>query len=442
MTTEELKSLQEAVGTQTAAKIATELTAFETKAKAIAEAAVKEGGATKEQFEEYQTATKTALAAMEAIAIKQGTTITDLHSKMTQGVIGNKSIAETLKENEDELRQQYSQGSGTKTFMVSQKADGTFAMRPFDPAVKAVGITGTIDGLSGAGSTSSVTSALDASTLLRLGGAANIYGQYRNDQWLFDLVNTVPAGWDTPMAMWWEEKAVQGAPADVGEGASKPLVQYSYELESKPYKKAAQLITFTDEFSLDFARLQSDIMGKGRTDVLNLINTNILTDLTAAATAYSTGATFSGGAGLITNVNDFDVIAAMAAQVDNATFGSQNASGSMANTAIMSTFKKYRMGIEKSTQGEYLNRPDVLSGISFIGNPAVGADNVIVGDLKQMNLILRGGFLVKIGYNGTNFAENKFSVVMEQYYFDYIPAVRRPAIVKGPTFAAVKTAIS
>jgi hypothetical protein len=134
--------------------------------------------------------------------------------------------------------------------------------------------------------------------------------------------------------------------------------------------------------------------------------------------------------------NDFDVLAAMAAQVDNATFGA------VANAAIISTFKKYRMGIAKDAQGGYLNRPKVLDNLSFIGNPDMTADQVLVGDFKQYNVILRGGLIVKVGYNGSDFANNMFSVVIEQFYMDYISALRTPAIVKGPDFATVKTAIT
>ena len=42
----------------------------------------------------------------------------------------------------------------------------------------------------------------------------------------------------------------------------------------------------------------------------------------------------------------------------------------------------------------------------------------------------------------TDFAENKFSVVMEQYYFDWISNIRKSAIVKGPTFADVKAELA
>lgn len=100
------------------------------------------------------------------------------------------------------------------------------------------------------------------------------------------------------------------------------------------------------------------------------------------------------------------------------------------------------MGTLLSTSGEWLDRPSVLDNLAFIGNPDVGTDNVIVGDLKAYNVILRGGFIVKVGYNGTDFAENKFSVVMEQYYYDYISTIRKKAIVKGADFATVKAALA
>jgi hypothetical protein len=86
--------------------------------------------------------------------------------------------------------------------------------------------------------------------------------------------------------------------------------------------------------------------------------------------------------------------------------------------------------------------PPSLAGISQVGNPAMGTDDLLVGDFKQYNVILRGGLIVRVGYNGTDFAQNMFSTVLEQYYFDYISAIRAVAIVKGSTFAAVKTALT
>jgi hypothetical protein len=157
--------------------------------------------------------------------------------------------------------------------------------------------------------------------------------------------------------------------------------------------------------------------------------------LLAAATAYNTGTSYKNGA-VVTPYNDYLAIDAAAAQVDATTFGGR------ANAAIMSTYKYHRVNTQMDTQGRFLMPPAALNGISQLGNPAMGLDDLIVGDLKQFNLILRGGLIVRVGYNGTDFAQNMFSTVIEQYYYDYISAIRAVAIVKGQTFAAIKTAIT
>src|SRR5690606_2436978 len=97
----------------------------------------------------------------------------------------------------------------------------------------------------------------------------------------------------------------------------------------------------------------------------------------------------------IESVNDWDAMAAMAAQVEKATFAN------MANGAVVSTVKKYRMGTIKDEFGRWLDRPGVLNNIAITSNPAQGADAVMVGDFKQYNIALRGGLIVRVGYNGT-----------------------------------------
>lgn len=382
-------------------------------------------------------ALKEDLAKLDEAAKQQGTSLAELSTKVQTGqTSGFKSIATVLEENEEELRKVYAQGSGNVQFMAMMNNKGELVMRRFDATTgKAAGPHATINDVGSGGNVTSVTQSIDAASLLRLGGGAPIISQYRNTPWVFDLVNTIQAGYELPFAIYYEEQPKDGTSSGVVEGATKPTVQYKYDLKTASYKKEAALIGFTEEFKLDFARLQDDIMNKGRVDVINRINTAILANITSASTAYNTGTEFKGGTGVDTP-NDFDVLAAMAAQVDNATFGS------MANSAVMSTFKKYRMGVEKDSNKGYLNRPSVLDNLAFIGNPGMGADEVLVGDFKAYNVILRGGFIIKVGYNGTDFAENRFSVVMEQFYYDYIAGVRKVAIVKGPDFATVKLAIA
>lgn len=432
---EDLNLIQSTVGKQAGDKIADALRAYDEKAIEFANTAAK-GKISEDVFKEFQRTSDTAKEKMEEVLVKQGVTIAELALKIDQSkAAGAKSIAQTLAEDEAELKNVYGNGSGTKQYMLMMNEKGETVMTPHS-GTKAVGPVATVAGING-GTAASIFQSIDAASLLRLGGDGGIVGQYRNNTWLFDLVTVVNAGWDNMMAMWFEEVARVGSSATVAEGGVKPLVQYGYTLRTATYKKEAMLIGFTEEFSLDFSRLQSDILGKGRTDVMNRINTVLLTDLVAAATAYSTGTQYKNGAVVpTTNYNDYITIDAAAAQVDAATFGAK------ANAAIMNTFKNHRVNTQMNAYGEFLQPPASLQGIQMIGNPAMGTDDLIVGDLKQLNLILRGGTLVKVGYNGTDFAQNMFSVVIEQYFYDYISAIRAVGIVKGQTFSAIKTAIT
>lgn len=446
MTQEEINAVASVVGPQATAAIKAELTAYEATVKQFASEIVdQKGGITKEQFKTYTESADNAFNTVKGIVEKQGVSIAEVAAKMGNagqaGVV--KSISQVLAEDSKEIEKTYNQGSGTKTYMITLDKNMNTVMRPINltnTTEKAAGAEASVSGV-GVGGISAITQALDAATLLRMGANAQIYSQYRNTSWIFDLCNTINASFNStmPFVIWFDEVPKVGASALVAEGTPKPLSQYQYVLHSDTYKKEATLVGFTDEFQMDFSYLESQIMNVARIDVINRVNTAILPRIKAAATLYNTELSFRGGTGAssyIFNVNDYDAIAAMAAQVENATFGAK------ANAAVMSTFKKYRMGIEKNTQGSYLNPPAVLDGISFVGNPAMGPDDLLVGDFKQYNIILRGGLIVKVGYNGTDFANNMFSVVIEQYYFDYISSVRKVAIVTGPTFANVKATLT
>lgn len=391
------------------------------------------GGIKMELKGEEAKSLKDQLEDLKEMARKQGTTLTDLGLKMNGVETGNKSLAQVLEEQKEDLRKTYLAGSGVKQFMIVANEKGQLVARPYDPT-KAAGPHASTADVGGGGNTSSIASSINAATILRMGGDAPIQSQYRNTPWVFDLCNLVNVGMDTPFAIWYDEQAKQGASATVAEGGTKPKSQYAYTLQSAQYKKEATLLGFSQEFNIDFPRLQDDILNKGRIDVINRINTAVLANIISAATAYNTSASF--GTRPAAAVNDWLVLAALAAQVDSATFGANT------NAAVMSTFKKYNMGTQQTSQYDWIDTPDVLANVAKIGNPAMGADDILVGDFKQYNILLRGGLILKVGYNGTDFADNMFSNVLEQFYFDYISTLRTPAIVKGTTFAAVKTLLT
>src|SRR5690606_6796490 len=163
-----------------------------------------------------------------------------------------KTVEDVLKEHEAELRQIASRGNGTKEFMLSYTPKGEIIFQPFSRmATKAPGPTGTVDNLGG-GNLSSVLQSVSDSQILRMGANSQIIDNYTNTAWIFDLVNTTTADfYASHLATYWEELPREGSPAIVAEGDTKPLVQYRYILRSNAYKKAAQLLQFTEEFNID-----------------------------------------------------------------------------------------------------------------------------------------------------------------------------------------------
>lgn len=434
MTLEEKKALIDEVGEGAAKKLEAVIESHNQKMASVNAEAVKNKGVTEQELALIKESHAEAQAKMEEIAKAQGKALADIQNAIqTSGAIKGDSIKELLLKSESKIREVYKQGNGNIQFEILSNKKGEIFMKPYD-ATKAAYSHATIDDVDNGANVASISQSLDASSILRMGGDAEIFTQFRNTPYIFDLTNTTTVNSKT--AIWLNEKPMEGGATAVIEGATKPPSQYFYELKSDPYKKQATLLTFTEEYDMDFYRLEQQAITSAKTDLTNLINAAILTRLFSAATAFNIGATFGPLINKATP-NDFDAIAAMAAQADSATFGSAKA-----NAVLMSTLKKYAIGLTTDEMGAWLNSPEVIRNLSYVGNAGVPIDDVIVGDFKQYNVLLRGGIIMKVGYNGTNFAENKFSVVLEQYYFDYISSIRTAALVKGQTFATVKAAIA
>jgi len=151
---------------------------------------------------------KAEIDALEEKSKKQGVSLAEMQLKIESGGQTYKSIGAVLHENYDALKKVYENGSGTKTFMVQMNQKGEMVMRPFDTTAKA-GMHATVADVP-SGNTAAVSQALDAATILRMGGGAQLMSQYRNTAWVFDLCNVVNAGWDMPFAIWYEEQLNPG----------------------------------------------------------------------------------------------------------------------------------------------------------------------------------------------------------------------------------------
>lgn len=435
LTVEEKNALVGELGSQAAVKLEKTIAEHDAKVKKEIEAVSIQKGASSEQWETLKQAQEEFKAKIEGIAQEQGKTLATLRDAISvSGMSKFESIHDVLKKDESKLAKMFNDRNGNLAYEIKMTDKGEIFAKPYAGAQKAAYSHATIDDVDNGANVASISHALSLGTILRMGADSPIVSQFRNTPYIFDLCDTIEV--NSPIVTWMDELPKEGASDNHVEGAAKPLSQYFHQIKSGEYRTEATLLTFTNKFNLDFARLQQEAISAARADLANRINASVQTDLFTAATAYNQGATF---APLINkeNPNDYDAIAAMAAQAESATFG-----GVTSNAVLMSTLKKYAIGLTTDETLAYLNSPNVISNLAFVGNPGVpNVDDVIVGDFKQYKILLRGGMIMRVGHNGTNFAENKFSVVLEQDYFNYISAIRATALVKGTTFATVKAAI-
>jgi hypothetical protein len=150
-------------------------------------------------------------------ALKQGTSITELSMKINDTKSKNhKTIAEQLEEDAKEIKQIASTHIGQKTYMLNVNTGGAPTLIPIknlsEFSLKDAGPMATVDGVGIAGNTASITQAFDAATLLRLAMGAPVYNQYRNSQWLFELINLINGAYDatTSFARWFDEVPMEG----------------------------------------------------------------------------------------------------------------------------------------------------------------------------------------------------------------------------------------
>jgi hypothetical protein len=453
MNQEEKIALAKQIGDEAALKISVLSSKVDEQALAIAQKADKaetKGFITTADFATYKDASAALVEEVKKASIAQGVEITQM--KLAGGAATQKQmgVGEFLHSKKSELAAIKAGKSAPLDFMITSDENGKFHATEVEKkqdgsvVIKTVGPHATTDlvagaGNVGAGNVASIFHNISAAGILRSVSSAPMNELYRNNQWLFSVLGIEQVGMENRVAFYFDEEPVVGGSAIVTEGVAKPYTQLGARLRNADYRKRAVALEFTDEFMFDFQFLQTYFLDKARVNLLNDINQDVYTRLLSNATAYAAGdatAFKTANGGIVTNGNAYDVLTAIAAKVNKSTFGFN------ANGAIVSTEKAAAMTIIKDTQGRYVGAPSYVSGIQMIENPSVGVDDITVGDFSQYKLQLRGGLIVRAGLNGNNLIENKMTYVMEQYYFDYMSPLRAAAIVKGSTFAAVKTLIT
>lgn len=275
-------------------------------------------------------------------------------------------------------------------------------------------------------------SASDLSNQLVGNDGAQIFEIKRGTPFILDFVTV--GNTDAPAIIWFDETQKQGDFAVTAEGAVKPLVEYIWVRQSADYRKAAGRAVITEEFDKDYPRIVSKIKQLMNIDCRNEMNALILTDMISQASAF----TFAGLNSAIATPDDYAAIGAAICQLQNFFY--------TPNVLVLNPADAWTMRLTKDLQGRYQMNP--LSGKdgnyefgAIITDPRVPIGNAFVGDGSIYNVDLRGDLIVRMGYSTGDFEANQYTLLVEQYFFNYISQAKKPGFVYF-SFAAVKAAIA
>jgi len=282
--------------------------------------------------------------------------------------------------------------------------------------IKAAGVTGTV-GIGG--NAASIVEQGSASALLRLGDGP----AYTIERGLPFILNFVSVGNTNSAALiWFDEIPKQGDFDITAEGALKPLVQYLFERRTASYRKAAGYSVITEEFDQDFPRLVSTIKQLMRIDVRNKMTDLILTDMIANASPYA----YNGLDASIDNADRYAAIGAAIAQLQSLYY--------TPNVLVLNPADAWAMKLTKGVDGHYIMPPFQWDGKTYefgtvIVDPRVAIGNFFIGDGSVYHVDLKGEIIVRIGYNGDDFIRNQYTIVVEQYFYNYISTAKKPGFI-------------
>lgn len=248
---------------------------------------------------------------------------------------------------------------------------------------------------------------------------------------------------DRPYAMWIEELDEQGTPIFIGEGDLKTQLSVRYEEREKKARKIAVFGKISMEMLRFLPQLVSYIQNnmikrmdiKTEDQLFNGDDTgNNLKGLLPYSTLFDGGVGVTGGPGLVGNVanaNYYDVIRALALQVEN--------SYGIPTKVFVIPEIVAQMELLKDNEGRYLLPPfksangTTIAGIEIVSTVALNGTgfDFVGGDLSVVNVQFLEQANIQIGLDGNDFTHNLKTILVEQMLVQFVSANDTKVIVKG-----------
>lgn len=245
-------------------------------------------------------------------------------------------------------------------------------------------------------------------------------------------------------ALWIEETDEQGTPIFVAEAGAKIQLSSLWVEKTASVKKIGVYGKVTTELMADLPQLVNFIKGslmkrlsvKVESELLVGDNTgNNLNGAKTLATAFSAGSL----ALAVDNANEFDVLTAIALQVEVA--------NGVPNCVFVHPSTWAKMKTLKNSQNtpiwkDYVEVGGkvVFEGMEIVTSTAVTAGEFIAGDFSVLNVLYREQAVIQIGLDGSDFTNNLKTILVESRMVQFASANDTPCLVKG-TFTAAKAAL-
>ncbi len=246
-------------------------------------------------------------------------------------------------------------------------------------------------------------------------------------------------------ALWIEETDQQGTPIFIGEGDPKTQLSVKYVEQLAPVRKIAVYGKVTTELMEDTPQLMSYIQNNlvKRLSIATedaLFNGDGTGDNIKGVIPYATAFDAAEMAATVQDANEFDVLEAVALQVEKA-YGKPNAV--FVHPSTWRRMKTIKDDNNRPLWKEYVepNGDIVYDGMRIIRTTAITAGNFVAGDFSVVNVLYRSGITVQIGLDGNDFTNNKKTILVEQRLVQFVSANDTPVLVKGD-FTSAKAALN
>jgi len=266
-------------------------------------------------------------------------------------------------------------------------------------------------------------------------------------EYVFDIASRRTVGEISQFKTWLEEGDEEGAFAIVAEGGLKPLVSTSLVRNFSEYRKVAGKTVYTEEFAKfrkeAYAIIQRLIKQKLLRDYAAILTVDLLAD----ASPY-VGSALDGQ---YENPTDYHAIAAAAAQIE--------ALGFFPDVLIMNPQDKWRIGMLQDVNGQfYLTIPTTdpngqtrMMGFMLRTSTKIPVGEFILGEsglweIEDEAITVRMGYGVTVIGSPVTGVEsdldhNRFRVIVETYFHNYIASNNEGSFVKGD-FDAIKALLT